>query len=135
MDSNQKYNIIDTEYGPVKGVRKITALGRNIYDFRAIPYMKAPVGKLRFRDAQRPDQWIEPIDTNIERPTYFCPPFGPIPADGQEDAGIVSISTPYLDRKLPVLGKTFLFVFVVKKIYDFLYLSVHPWRRLPNCFW
>lgn len=103
--SSNKDIIINTEYGPVKGVRKNTALGRNIYDFRAIPYMKAPVGKLRFRDAQPPDQWTDPINTNIERPTYFCPPFGPLPADGQEDAGIISISAPYLDRKLPVLGK------------------------------
>lgn len=99
-----KSKIVDTEYGPVKGVRKTTALGRNIYDFRAIPYMKAPIGKLRFRDAQPPDQWTEPIATDIERPTYFCAPFGNIPAAGQEDAGILSISTPYLDRKLPVLG-------------------------------
>lgn len=107
--STNKYKIIDTEYGPVKGVQKSTVLGRNIYDFRVIPYMKAPIGKLRFRDAQPPDQWTEPLNTDIERPTYICPPFGPMPADGQEDAGIISISTPYLDRKLPVLGKKFFF--------------------------
>ncbi|XP_037044487.1 esterase B1-like [Bradysia coprophila] len=102
MTSNT-HPIIDTEYGPVQGVLKTTALGRNFYDFRVVPYMKAPIGKLRFRDAQPPDQWSEPFNTNIERPTYFCPPFPPFPADGQEDAGIVSVSTPYLDRKLPVL--------------------------------
>lgn len=101
-----KFEIIETEYGPVKGVQKSTALGRSYYDFRVIPYMKAPIGKLRFRDAQPPQHWTEPFDTNIERPTYFCPPFGHLPADGQEDAGILSISTPYLDRKLPVAGKT-----------------------------
>lgn len=104
-----KIEIIKTEYGPVKGVQKSTALGRSIYDFRAIPYMKAPFGKLRFRDAQPPQPWTEPIDTNIERPTYFCPPFGVVPADGQEDAGILSISTPYLNRKLPVAGILFYF--------------------------
>lgn len=104
--SSNKHPIINTEYGPVQGVLKATALGRNIFDFRVIPYMKAPIGKLRFRDAQPPDQWSVPFNTNIERPTYFCPPFPPFPADGQEDAGIVSISTPYLDRKLAVLGES-----------------------------
>lgn len=104
--AQRKFKIINTEHGPVKGVQKSTALGRIIYDFRAIPYMKAPIGKLRFRDAQPPDQWTEPFDTDIERPTYFFPPFPPYPADGQEDAGIISVSTPYLDRKLPVAGKT-----------------------------
>ncbi len=107
--SPNKFQTIDTEYGPVKGVRKTTALGREIYDFRVIPYMKAPIGKLRFRDAQPPEKWLEPFDTNIERPTYFCPPFPPYPADGQEDAGIISVSTPYLDRKLPVLGRKITF--------------------------
>lgn len=114
MVSN-KFQIINTEYGPVKGVKKSTALGRSIYDFRAIPYMKAPIGKLRFRDAQPPEKWSEPLDTNIERPTYFCAPFGPLPANGQEDAAIISVSTPYLDRKLPVAGKiSFSFLLCIK---------------------
>jgi len=120
--SSDKHPVIDTEYGPVRGVLKTTALGRNIYDFRVVPYMKAPIGKLRFRDAQPPDQWSEPFETNIERPTYFCPPFPPFPADGQEDAGIVSVTTPYLDRKLPVLGECSIFHVVQGKIIKFPFL-------------
>lgn len=133
--ANNKYPIIETEYGPVKGVRKTTALGRNIYDFRAIPYMKGPIGKLRFRDAQPPDHWNEPFDSNIERPTYFCPPFPPFPADGQEDAGIVSISTPYLDRKLPVLGMEYFLKSVSVKnfmIFQCIYMVEVSKFRLAN---
>lgn len=65
--------------------------------------MKAPIGKLRFRDAQRPEKWSEPLDTTAgDRPTYVTvEPLSQTIA-GQEDAGVLSVSTPYLDRKLPV---------------------------------
>ena len=48
MESN-KFVIVDTEYGPVKGAKKVTVLGNNYINFQGIPYMKAPIGKLRFR--------------------------------------------------------------------------------------
>lgn len=99
-----KIPIVKTAHGPVKGVIKSTSLGRTIYDFRAIPYMKAPTGKLRFRDAQPPEAWTVPLDTNIERPSYISSDLFTRQVAGQEDAGIVSVSTPYLDRKLPVAG-------------------------------
>lgn len=104
MTQNQ-FNVINTQYGPVKGVRTSTALGRTIYDFQTIPYMKPPTGKLRFRDAQPPELWTEPYDATIKRPSYLTSDFQTTNLSGQEDAGIVSISTPYLDRKLPVAGK------------------------------
>lgn len=103
--ANNKFEIVETEYGPVKGVLTSTALGRNIYDFRAIPYMKASVGKLRFRDAEAPERWNEPLDVTGERPFYFSSNVLLPEVDGHEDAGIVTVSTPYLDRKLPVSGK------------------------------
>lgn len=48
MASNE-FVFVDTEYGPVKGVNKVSVLGNNYINFQGIPYMKAPTGKLRFR--------------------------------------------------------------------------------------
>lgn len=107
----KKFEIVNTQYGPIKGILKTTTLGRNIYDFRAVPFMKAP-GKLRFRDAQPPETWTQPLDVTVERPTYFLSNFLTKDVEGQEDAGIVSISTPYMDRKLPVAGKLLTKVFM-----------------------
>jgi carboxylesterase type B len=97
-----KYITVDTEYGPVKGSQKVSDLGRDFFSFRAIPYMKAPVGNLRFRDAKEPDSWIEPLDVTGARPSYTSLNFMTKAIEGQEDAGIISIDTPYLDKKLPV---------------------------------
>lgn len=107
-----KNPIVKTQYGPVKGVLKSTALGRTIYDFRTVPYMRAPTGKLRFRDAQAPEKWSEPLNANVPRPCYFIRNYFTKQIEGQEDAGIVSVSTPYLDRNLPVAGTRTIFRFI-----------------------
>jgi carboxylesterase type B len=96
------FTVVDTEYGPVKGLQTCSDLGRNFFKFSAVPFMKAPVGKLRFRDAQPPEKWSEPLDVTGDRPSFTSLDFMTKTVGGQEDAGIVSIDTPYLDRKLPV---------------------------------
>lgn len=101
--NSSKFSItIATENGPVKGIQKSSILGRNYFQFNTIPYMKAPLGKLRFRDAQRPEKWNEPLDATVDRPSYFTRNLMDTEIVGQEDAGILSITTPYVDRKLPV---------------------------------
>lgn len=97
-----KFVTVNTEHGPVKGVLDSNVHGRDIFKFKVIPYMRAPVGKLRFRDAQTPEKWTEPLDTNISRPTYCSYSMMSQQVEGSEDAGVLSVSTPYLDRKLPV---------------------------------
>lgn len=94
--------IVDTEYGPVKGVKLSTDLGRDFFKFTVVPFMKAPLAKLRFRDAQAPDCWNQPLDTTGDRPSYTSFNFMDNSISGQENAGIVTVATPYLDRKLPV---------------------------------
>jgi carboxylesterase type B len=64
--------------------------------------MKAPLGKLRFRDAELPEKWTEPLDTTGARPTYTGYSLLSKEVEGQEDAGILTVAAPYLDRKLPV---------------------------------
>lgn len=93
-----------TEHGPVKGIKTTTHLGRDIFKFASVPFMKSPTGHLRFRDPEAPEKWTEPLDVTNTTPHF--PTIGFMAtADqclGTVDAGVVSISTPYLDRKLPV---------------------------------
>jgi len=41
--------IVPTTYGPIEGIEKLSALDKNYFSFQRIPYMKPPVGQLRFR--------------------------------------------------------------------------------------
>ena len=68
--SENNFKTVSTEYGPVKGSQKSSKLGRNFCSFQGIPYMKAPVRNLRFRDAQVPESWSEPFDASKEPPSY-----------------------------------------------------------------
>jgi cholinesterase len=47
--SFNSFVIVDTEYGPVKGITKGSCLGAQYVNFQGIPYMRPPVGKLRFK--------------------------------------------------------------------------------------
>lgn len=94
--------VVNTEYGPVKGVTATTLLGRDFYNFRTVPFMRSPIGRLRFRDPQAPEKWTEAFDATTARPSYTTLNFFDGSVAGREDAGILSVSTPYLDRNLPV---------------------------------
>lgn len=41
--------IVDTNYGPVRGLKRTSAVGEQYYSLRGIPYAKAPIGDLRFK--------------------------------------------------------------------------------------
>lgn len=94
--------IIETEYGPIKGDRKSSVLGRNYFNFQGIPYMKAPLGKLRFRDAQAPEKWSEPLDVTKSPPGYCMRQFLNYKDGGQEDAAILNVYTPQVTPKKPL---------------------------------
>jgi len=96
-----KFVIVETESGPVKGDVRSSILGRNYYNFQGIPYMKAPIGKLRFKDAQPPTKWTQPFDATRPAPAYITANS----SEGREDAGVINIFTPYIDTQdpLPVL--------------------------------
>jgi len=102
--SSVNFVSVQTEYGAVKGLYGPTKLGRDHYAFQGIPYMKAPIGKLRFRAPEVPDKWTEVFDATLEIPEYFNVDFLTKTCKGQEDAGVINVFTPYLDRKLPVMA-------------------------------
>ncbi|XP_011193262.2 esterase B1 [Zeugodacus cucurbitae] len=50
-------SIVETEYGKVEGVKRLTIYEEPYYSFEGIPYAQPPVGELRFRAPQRPIPW------------------------------------------------------------------------------
>ena len=97
--------VVKTEYGPVGGCVKSTILGMNYINFQGIPYMKAPEGKLRFRDAQPPEKWYEPLDVTREGPAFPNRDLFKQEIVGQIDGGVVNVYTKDVSPKklLPVM--------------------------------
>lgn len=96
------FEIVQSEFGPIKGIHKQLAYDTDCITFQNIPYMKAPIEKLRFREAQPTDKWKEPLDATKEIIEY-CPM---IPGQaGREDAGILNIFTKNLkpEKLRPVM--------------------------------
>lgn len=48
---------METEYGKVEGVKRLSIYEVPYYSFEGIPYAQPPVGELRFRAPQRPIPW------------------------------------------------------------------------------
>lgn len=100
-----KFQVVQTEHGPVKGIQQQTLFGRDYFSFQGIPYMKAPLGKLRFRSPEPPTPWKEPIDATKKSPAYTQIDTLHQKLVGQDDAGVVNVFTPSIDTSsaLPVL--------------------------------
>lgn len=90
MDSDN-FKTIHIENGPVKGLKTKSVLNTDYFSFRGIPYMKAPLGTLRFRYAHSPKDWVDPIDATQEGPSYCMTDFMTGVQDGQENAGTVNV--------------------------------------------
>ena len=54
--------IVESEYGPIEGIRKESVLGMDYISFQGIPYMKPPVDNLRFAVCLKFNQFE----------TFFC---------------------------------------------------------------
>ncbi|XP_055537412.1 esterase B1-like [Wyeomyia smithii] len=97
--------IVATKYGPVKGIRKTTATGIEYYSFQQIPYVKPPVGELRFEDAQPPTPWKDPLDCTVQGPG--CYQYSKLldKIIGSEDSLHMNVFTKNLGKEhlLPVL--------------------------------
>ena len=90
MDS-EDFPVVQIENGPVKGLKVKSVLNTEYFSFRGIPYMKAPLGKLRFREADSPRDWKEALDATQEGPSYCMTDFMTGVQDGQENAGTINI--------------------------------------------
>lgn len=102
--SADKFVTVQTEHGPVKGIRKASCLGLDYINFQGIPYMKAPLGKLRFRDPQPPEKWAE-FDATQDCESYPMNNVFTGKMEGKEDAGIINVYTKNVqpDKLIPVM--------------------------------
>lgn len=91
MEKN--FEITLTDHGPVRGVHKTSCLGKDYLSFQGIPYMKAPLGCLRFRDPQTPKPWTEPFNATEDAPSYCALNMMTRVMEGQENAGIINVYT------------------------------------------
>jgi carboxylesterase type B len=98
----EKFVIVESEYGPIKGIRKESFLGGDYVSFQAIPYMKAPVGKLKFRDPQPPEKWTEPLDATKEGSAFRSHNFFKNEPAGDLDAMFINVYTRIVDPKSPL---------------------------------
>jgi hypothetical protein len=97
--------VVRTEYGQVRGVVKRTVLGRDYLSFQGIPYMKPPVGKLRFKAPEPPVRWTNILDATKEVPGYTQFHAFRQKIWGHENASVINVYTPaiYRTNLLPVI--------------------------------
>jgi carboxylesterase type B len=100
-DCLEKFVVVDTEYGPVKGEKKDSMFGLKYLNFLGIPYMAPPVGKLRFRDAQPPEKWTEPLDATKPGSPFCHMDFFTFKAIGDLDGCSINVYTRNIDPEEP----------------------------------
>ncbi|KAF5304025.1 hypothetical protein FQA39_LY01810 [Lamprigera yunnana] len=87
----------DTTLGKVKGHYKHSYGKRQFAAFEGIPYIKPPLGDLRFEEPQNPDSWSEVFEATQ---TYNCiQQFPTYPISGEEDCIYLNV---YVPRPQPI---------------------------------
>ncbi|XP_060066617.1 cocaine esterase-like [Ylistrum balloti] len=66
--SCQSFKTVHTPSGPIKGV-VVPTLGKDIVQFRNIPYAKPPIGNLRFEKPLPIEPWTEILDGTVFGPS------------------------------------------------------------------
>ncbi|XP_062544107.1 esterase B1-like [Armigeres subalbatus] len=91
--------VVPTQYGPIRGVRKTASTGVEYCSFQRVPYAKPPVGDLRFKDAEPPTPWVEPLDCTVQGPGGYQ--FSKLQNKiiGSEDCLHMNIFTKNLDKQ------------------------------------
>lgn len=56
---------VQLPYGTIKGRRNVTINNKRFYAFEKIPYAAPPVGDLRFKPPQPPNNWTGVLDTGL----------------------------------------------------------------------
>lgn len=64
----QSLPVINTPAGPIKGM-VVPTLGKDIVQFRNIPYAKPPVGDLRFEQTVPIEPWTGTLDGTVFGPS------------------------------------------------------------------
>ncbi|XP_076073127.1 cocaine esterase-like [Mytilus galloprovincialis] len=103
--------VVNSASGPIKGLKtQNKQTGKDLYEFRGIPFGNPPIGPLRFKKPEPVDKWTDTLDA-----TEFgaaCPQSVPDmmldfkPSKMSEDCLFLNVYVPTHDnknRKLPVM--------------------------------
>ncbi|KAH9495503.1 Liver carboxylesterase 1 [Bulinus truncatus] len=90
------YSVTDTKYGPVRGV--VTGNGSDtVRVYMGVPFAKPPIGNLRFKEPQPPDNWTVTRDATL--PSSDCMQvltFGPLGQQNvSEDCLYLNVYSPF----------------------------------------
>lgn len=96
---------VETEYGKIKGIIKSSPLGTSYRSFTNIPYMKPPVGNLRFLEPQKLEKWQNVLYCTNPPESYCVYNSMIVLKIGKEDAAIINVYVPARENQalLPVL--------------------------------
>lgn len=97
--------IIKTHCGQVQGKKVTSSLGTSYLSFTGIPYMKQPIGSLRFRDPQPLEPWQGIHDCTKPIESYCNYDQKVVLKIGREDAAFLNVYVPSRgeNKILPVL--------------------------------
>lgn len=92
LTSNESV-IVETEYGKVRGLKRMSLYDVPYFSFEGIPYAQPPVGELRFRAPQRPTPWegVRDCTAHKDKPVQLQFVFGKV--EGSEDCLYLNIYT------------------------------------------
>ncbi|ULT79825.1 hypothetical protein L3Y34_010424 [Caenorhabditis briggsae] len=98
---------VTTSYGKVRGITDYSILGNDKFIFKGIPFVKPPLGDLRFSMPQKPDKWEGVLDASTYKAA--CPSNSSLSEHAQnfisEDCLYINIFTSQycLKNKCPVI--------------------------------
>nr|XP_013116190.1 unnamed protein product [Stomoxys calcitrans] len=97
--------IVDTEYGKIKGVKRLNVYDESFYSFEGIPYAQPPLGELRFKAPQRPVPWEGVKDCVTAAPKSVQTDIISGKSTGSEDCLYLNVYTNNLnpEKKRPVM--------------------------------
>lgn len=90
--------IVETEYGKVRGRTRTSCLSENYFSFQGIRYAKPPIGNLRFKDPQPPEQYEGILDATKKSSTSISKNILTQLYDGNEDCLFLNV---YVKKLLP----------------------------------